>query len=160
MNATVSLAISILIFFLIIRGQLRGMQKPLKKSGVGLLLPIAYISTSLFQLMDPSLHIREDQVLLSVLIGAVISIPLIWTTNFEVKGTGDAFIKRSKAVFVILIGVFALRFVFVAGFKLIDPGTLGFMCNLVTLSYIALWRIGSFVKFRNALRHPSSAIRA
>ena len=58
MNSTVSIMISALIFFFILRGQLSGMSKPLKKSGITLLLPILYISTSFMQLFDRSLHIH------------------------------------------------------------------------------------------------------
>lgn len=148
MNSTVSMMISALIFFFILRGQLSGMNKPLKRSGITLLLPILYISTSFMQLFDPSLHIREEQVIIALLIGMVVSIPLILTTNFEVRDNGSTFIKRNKTVFVLLIVIFALRFLVVATIKSIDPSTLSFMCNLVTFGYIATWRITSYVKFR------------
>ncbi|TXK81482.1 CcdC protein domain-containing protein [Paenibacillus sp. N3.4] len=153
MNATVSLAISILIFVLILRGQLRGMQTPIKKSGIPLLLPILYISTSLLQLMDPNLRVQGQQVFLALFIGLVISIPLILTTNFEVRNNGSAFIKRNKVVFMILITVFALRFIFVSLVPTSDSSTLAFLCNLVTLSYIVIWRSVSFMKFRRTLGH-------
>jgi membrane protein CcdC involved in cytochrome C biogenesis len=148
MNSTVSMMISALIFFFILRGQLSGMNKPLKKSGISLLLPILYISTSFMQLFDPSLHIREEQVIIALVIGMVVSIPLILTTNFEVRDNGSTFIKRNKTVFVLLIVIFALRFLVVATIKSIDPSTLSFMCNLVTFGYIATWRITSYLKFR------------
>ncbi|NOU98867.1 CcdC protein domain-containing protein [Paenibacillus planticolens] len=149
MNSTASLMISAIIFFFILRGQLSGMHKPLKKSGITLLLPILYISTSLTQLFDPTLHIREDQVIIALLIGMVVSIPLIITTNFEVRDNGNTFIKRNRTVFVLLIVIFALRFLAIATIKSIDPSTLSFMCNLVTFGYIATWRIVSFIKFRS-----------
>ncbi|MCY9670697.1 cytochrome c biogenesis protein CcdC [Paenibacillus alginolyticus] len=149
MNSTVSMMISALIFFFILRGQLSGMRKPLKTSGVTLLLPILYISTSLMQLFDPSLHIREEQVIIALLIGMIVSIPLILTTNFEVRDNGNTFIKRNKTVFVLLIVIFALRFLAIATIKSIVPSTLSFMCNLITFGYIATWRIISFIKFRS-----------
>ncbi|MCZ8522035.1 MULTISPECIES: CcdC protein domain-containing protein [Paenibacillus] len=142
--------ISALIFILILRGHVRGMRKPLNPSGVTLLLPILYISTSLTQLFDPRLHIEQGQVLVALLIGIVLAIPLIVTTNFEVRGNGDTFIKRSRAVFVLFITIFALRFLVIATVQSIDPSTLSFMCNLATLGYIATWRIVSFIKFRRA----------
>ncbi|MFD0698548.1 CcdC protein domain-containing protein [Paenibacillus sp. GCM10027628] len=160
MNSTVSLIISVAIFFFIIRGQLSGMKAPIKKAGITLLLPILYISTSLFQLFDPTLHIQQGQVILALLVGMVVSIPLILTTNFEVRASGDTFIKRNKTVFVLLIVIFALRFVVVATVKTIDPSTLSFMCNLVTLGYIATWRIVSFMKFRSVSNHKTLGINA
>ncbi len=148
MNSTVSMIISALIFFFILRGQLSGMSKPLKKSGITLLLPILYISTSLMQLFDPSLHIHEGQVIIALLIGIIVSIPLIVTTNFEVRDNGNTYIKRNKTVFVLLIVIFALRFLAIATINSINPSTLSFMCNLMTFGYIATWRIISFIKFR------------
>ncbi|WP_028562798.1 CcdC protein domain-containing protein [Paenibacillus pinihumi] len=149
MNPTISLIISGLIFILIIRGQFRGMNKPLGKSGITLLLPILYISTSLTQLLDPRLAITGSQVVIAVLIGVAVSIPLIFTTSFEARGDGKVYIKRNNAVFVILVIVFGLRFLLLETIHSIDPGTLGFVFNLVTLSYIAIWRSVSFVKFRS-----------
>ncbi|CAN7503932.1 DUF1453 family protein [Paenibacillus sp. LjRoot153] len=148
MNSTVSMIISALIFFFILRGQLSGMSKPLKKSGITLLLPILYISTSLMQLFDPSLHIHEGQVIIALLIGIIVSIPLIVTTNFEVRDNGNTYIKRNKTIFVLLIVIFALRFLAIATINSINPSTLSFMCNLMTFGYIATWRIISFIKFR------------
>ncbi|MFB9324566.1 CcdC protein domain-containing protein [Paenibacillus aurantiacus] len=147
MNTTVSMMISVLIFFFILRGQLSGMKKPLKKSGITLLLPIAFVSTSLMQLFDPSLHISGEQAILALAIGMIVSIPLIATTGFEVRG-GNTFIKRNKTVFALLLLLFALRFVAIALITSIDPSTLGFLCNLFTLGYIVTWRVASFVKFR------------
>ncbi|UKS29744.1 cytochrome c biogenesis protein CcdC [Paenibacillus sp. HWE-109] len=147
MNSTVSLSISILIFILILRGQFRGTQKPIKRSGTPLLLPILYISTSLFQLFDPKLHIQSVQVITALAIGIVVAIPLIMTTKFEVKADGTYF-KRSKAVIVILIAIFAFRFVLMETITNMDASTLAFFFNLVTLSYIAVWRMVTFSKFR------------
>ncbi|KRE56792.1 CcdC protein domain-containing protein [Paenibacillus sp. Soil750] len=157
MNSTVSMIISALIFFFILRGQLSGMSKPLKKSGITLLLPILYISTSLMQLFDPSLHIHEGQVIIALLIGIIVSIPLIVTTNFEVRDNGNTYIKRNKTVFVLLIVIFALRFLAIATINSIDPSTLSFMCNLMTFGYIATWRIISFIKFRG-VSSPKQAV--
>jgi membrane protein CcdC involved in cytochrome C biogenesis len=158
MNSTVSMMISALIFFFILRGQLSGMSKPLKKSGITLLLPILYISTSLMQLFDPTLHINEGQVILSLLLGIIISIPLIVTTNFEVRDNGSTFIKRNKTVIVLLIMIFALRFLAIGTIHAIDPSTLSFMCNLMTFGYIATWRIVSFIKFRGVSSSKHAAL--
>lgn len=148
MNTTVSIMISVLIFFFILRGQLSGMRKPLRKSGVVLLLPIAFVSTSLTQLLDPSLHISSEQVILALTIGILVSLPLIATTHFEVRD-GSTFIKRNKTVFAVLLLLFALRILAIATITTIDLSTLGFMCNLMTLAYIVTWRVVSFMKFRS-----------
>ncbi|MBB3111849.1 membrane protein CcdC involved in cytochrome C biogenesis [Paenibacillus phyllosphaerae] len=71
---------------------------------------------------------------------------------------GSTFIKRNRTVFALLLILFALRFVAIATITSIDPGTLGFMCNLMTFGYIATWRIVSFIKFR-LVHSPKQAAR-
>ncbi|MEW9699500.1 CcdC protein domain-containing protein [Paenibacillus sp. SI8] len=152
MNSTISLGISLVIFILIMRGQLRGTKTPIAKSGIALLLPILYISTSLLQLTDPRLHLQAAEVFIALLLGLVISLPLIAVTKFEVREDGNTYFKRDNRVFVILIAIFALRFIVVATIHAIDPSTLGFLSNLVTLSYLATWRIVTFIKFRSSIK--------
>ncbi|WP_432644095.1 CcdC protein domain-containing protein [Paenibacillus pabuli] len=45
-------------------------------------------------------------------------------------------------------------FMFISG---IDPKTLGFLNNVVALSYIAIWRMASFIKFHNSKSSTISA---
>ncbi|MFX3635853.1 MAG: CcdC protein domain-containing protein [Candidatus Pristimantibacillus sp.] len=149
MDASSSMMISLVVFVLIMRGQFKGMNRPIKKSGITLLLPILYISTSLLQVMDPNLHIQETQVALSLLLGMMIALPLIFTTNFEVRDNGGTFIKRNKTIFILLMVIFVIRLIFVGFFKGIEPSTLGFMSSLTTFSYVACWRLVSFIKFRS-----------
>ena len=139
--------ISMIIFFFIFRGLQRGINSPIAKSGIPLVLPILYISTSLLQLLDPSLHIQSEQLLIAALAGMVLSIPLILVTNFEVREAGHIFIKCNKLMFLLLIAIFAFRFVAITTVKGIDPSTLSFLLNFMTFSYIVCWRIVCFVKF-------------
>ncbi|WP_018759135.1 CcdC protein domain-containing protein [Paenibacillus terrigena] len=144
-----SMFISMIIFFFILRGLQRGMNSPIAKSGLPLVLPILYISTSMLQLLDPNLHIQSEQLLIAALAGMVLSIPLILTTNFEVREAGNTFIKCNKLMFLLLITIFALRFIAIATVKGMDPGTLSFLLNFMTFSYIVCWRVACFVKFHN-----------
>jgi len=45
-------------------------------------------------------------------------------------------------------------FMFISG---IDPKTLGFLNNVVALTYIAIWRMASFIKFHNSKSSTISA---
>ncbi|MBB3111850.1 membrane protein CcdC involved in cytochrome C biogenesis [Paenibacillus phyllosphaerae] len=46
------------------------------------MLPVFFIAASLTQLLDPSLHIREEQAILAIAIGVLVSIPLIRVDQF------------------------------------------------------------------------------
>lgn len=144
------MVISVLIFILIVSGLSRGMKNPIRQSGITLLLPIIYIATCLFQLLDPDLHAREDQIILALVAGLVIAVPLVIATNFEIRSDGIYF-QRSSAVFVILIVVFALRFALMGMITGIDSTTLEFILNVATLSYIAVWRIAIFAKLQRVV---------
>ncbi|HBU82077.1 MAG TPA: DUF1453 domain-containing protein [Paenibacillus sp.] len=66
-------------------------------------------------------------------------------------------IKETYLFMFLIIVIFSIRFfdfMFISG---IDPKTLGFLNNVVALSYIAIWRMASFIKFHNS---KSSTIRA
>jgi len=83
-------------------------------------------------------------------VGAVMSIPLILLTQFERKTDGKMYYKRNVSLYVLIVVIFSIRFfdfLFISG---IDPKTLGFLNNVLTLTYIAIWRIASYIKFRNA----------
>ena len=144
-----SLVISLLIFVLILRGVIQGSKKPLQGSGLRLLIPLLYISTSLLELLDPSLELTTGRVVSSLCIGAVLSIPLMLLTQFQTRADGQIYYKRNVYLYILIVLIFAIRFfdfTFISG---IDPKTLGFLNNLTTLSYISLWRISSFIKFKN-----------
>ncbi|REK75563.1 CcdC protein domain-containing protein [Paenibacillus paeoniae] len=146
MNATIATIISIAIFILIFNGLRRRMSVPIK-SGVSLLLPILYVSTSLFQLLDPKLHVVNSHYIYAFGIGIVLSIPLIMTTNFE-KRSGEIFIQRNKTLFIILISFFVIRLIFHGHFLSNDVDTSNFLMNMVMLSYITVWRMASYRKYK------------
>jgi membrane protein CcdC involved in cytochrome C biogenesis len=145
-----SLTMSFLIVVLILRGVIQGSKKPLHESGRKLLIPVLYIATSLFELFDPTLVLTSGRIMSSIGIGAILSIPLILVTQFERKSDGKMYYKRNVSLYVLIIVIFSLRlldFFFISG---IDPKTLGFLNNVFTLTYIAIWRMASFIKFHTA----------
>lgn len=151
---SVSLAVSLLIFVLIFRSVIQGSKKPLHESGRKLLLPILYISTSLLQLLDPTLHLSTGEGIAFLAGGAVLSIPLILLTRFERRSDGNLYYQRNVALYVVLVLIFVLRFldfIFIQG---IDAQTLGFLNSLMAFSYISIWRMGSYIKFRSARTSP------
>ncbi|WP_246096081.1 CcdC protein domain-containing protein [Paenibacillus sinopodophylli] len=152
MNPIESISISLAIFILILLGLSRGMRKPIKKSGIRLLLPIAYISTSLLQLLDPELYVSSKQLFISIMIGFVISLPLIATTNFVKRENGDTFIQSTWLIFALLTVLFMLRIILIPQIHSVDQSTLAVLSSIVMVSYITVWRSVSFVKFRRTVK--------
>lgn len=155
---SVSLAVSLLIFVLIFRSVIQGSKKPLHESGRKLLLPILYISTSLFQLFDPTLHLMTGEVISFLAGGAVLSIPLILLTRFQRQADGKMYYQRNVALYVVLVVIFVLRFLDFTFIRGVDAQTLGFLNSLMAFSYISIWRLGSYIKFRSA--RTSSVLRS
>lgn len=143
-----TLILSVLIAALILRGVIRGSRIPLHESGRKLLIPILYISSSLFELFDPSLVLTSGRVIFALAAGVILALPLIIVTRFERRSDGRMYYVRSTWLYTLVVVIFVVRYLdyfFALG---IDLKTLGFLNNLIALSYIAIWRIGSFVKFR------------
>lgn len=147
MNVAMSAGLSALIFFVIVLSVFKGMKKPVKGSGARLLLPIVFVSTSLLQLLNPELHVQSLPLLLAAAVGAVVALPLIAVTNFEAR-SGTVYFKISYVIFVFLGAIFALRLVLMFTMTSLNPDALGFIFNVATISYIAVWRIACFSKFR------------
>ncbi|MFK7693544.1 CcdC protein domain-containing protein [Paenibacillus sp. HJGM_3] len=147
MNATMSAGMSALIFVVIVLAVFKGMKKPVKGSGARLLLPIVFVSSSLLQLLNPELHVQGWPLLLAAAAGAVVALPLIAATNFEAR-SGAVYFRQSNVIFALLGAIFALRIVLMFTMTSMNPDALGLIFNVATVSYIAVWRIASFSKFR------------
>lgn len=152
----ISLSISLLIVLLILRGVIQGSQKPLHESGRKLLIPILYIATCLFELFDPALVLTSGRVLSSITIGAVLSIPLILVTSFERRSDGYMYYEKNLSLYLLIIVIFFIRYLDLLFITDIDAKTMGFLNNLITLSYIGIWRVASFMKFQHAKSQPLS----
>ncbi|MGG4403784.1 CcdC protein domain-containing protein [Paenibacillus amylolyticus] len=114
-------------------GFIQGSKKPLHESGRKLLIPILYISTSLFELFDPALVITTGRIISSVAIGAILSIPSILVTQFERKSDGGMYYKRYVSLYVFIVVIFGIRFFDFMFITDIDPKTLGFLNNVIAL---------------------------
>ncbi|WP_427050670.1 CcdC protein domain-containing protein [Paenibacillus sp. TC-CSREp1] len=152
----ISLSISLLIVVLILRGVIQGSQKPLHESGRKLLIPILYISTCLFELFDPALVLTSGRVLGSLAMGAVLSIPLILVTSFERRSDGYMYYEKNITLYLLIIVIFFIRYLDLLFMTDIDSKTMGFLNNLVALSYIGIWRIASYLKFQHVKSQPLS----
>nr|WP_263313384.1 CcdC protein domain-containing protein [Mammaliicoccus sp. Marseille-Q6498] len=113
-----------------------------------IVLPPFFMATGALMYVVPYFRLNGEEILEAVLVGIFFSLFLIFTSNFEIKGS-EIYMKRSKLFPVILISLLIIRSV--GKFFLsnsIDPGQLAGMFFLLAFSMIVPWRIAMYIKFK------------
>lgn len=138
------------IIALVMWRRISATKRPIKGSGVRFLLPLLFICFGFTMFTNPQLNVslHFTEILVSLAVGVVMSIPLILTTNYEVRSDGNIYAKKSVAFIVSLVVLVALRMALRAYLHQFDSMTLYAMFYLVAVGYVAPWRIASFVKYR------------
>jgi len=126
----------------------RAMVRPIQGSGIKIVLPILFLLplVSLFAQIPVQVKIWEIGV--AAVIGILLAIPLVMTTNYEVRQDGKIYAQKNKGFFIALIAVIAIRFLLRQFIADMDPASLGLLFFTVAISYVVPWRIVSFIKFR------------
>ncbi|HEU4964649.1 MAG TPA: cytochrome c biogenesis protein CcdC [Bacilli bacterium] len=143
-----------LLFILIFLGlglwlRTRRMRKPIKGRGIVLLIPVLiFVFLGWTFAMTPGLQITTGEVLAAVGLGLVLSLPMIYTTNYEVREDGQIYAKVSKGFVFSLLGLFIIRFGLRQYLSDLKPEELSMLFFYMAATYITLWRVTSFVKFR------------
>lgn len=148
----------VIVFGLIVWRRTRAMRVPIKGSGARLFLPLLFMSTGFLQLANPEIHVTATETLVTIGLGILLSIPMILTTNYEVREDGEIYAKRSKAFFAALIGLLAIRLLLREYIGGIDQVTLLFLFYVLAVCYVAPWRLFSFLKFRRVLREREAVL--
>ncbi|OMF21167.1 cobalamin biosynthesis protein CbiX [Paenibacillus sp. FSL H8-0548] len=130
----------------------RNFYKPIRGDGRRILMPLLFMLPGVFLLLEPSVHAPLYDWLIAALLGLVLSLPLIWTTNYEVRDDNQIYAKRNIGFVFAFIVVIAIRFVLRSYLSMIEPQTLAALFMLVAFSYILPWRIVSYLKFRKQLQ--------
>lgn len=131
------------IFAMFIR--IKSAQKPatIKK----IILPPVFMSTGFLMFIVPMFRVTFTEIIESVIFGIFFSFLLIKTSGFEIRNN-DIYVKRSKAFFFILFGLFLIRLIL----KLIlsttiDFGALSGMFYILAFAMILPWRISMLFTF-------------
>lgn len=82
-------------FGLILWRRTRAMVRPIKGSGLRILLPLLYMSPAFSVVIQPSVHMTTMEIIVSVIFGIILSIPLIYTTGYEIREDGKIYAKRA-----------------------------------------------------------------
>lgn len=142
----------LLIAMLILWRRIRSMYRPIKGVGIRLLLPILYITPAFALILNPNAHLMWMEVMIAIIVGVILSLPLIWTTRYEMREDHQIYAKKDPSFILAFLLVLAIRFVLRGYFNDMSPDTLLSLFMIVLMSYAIPWRIISFAKFRNVYK--------
>jgi len=153
MNSSLFYMIVVVIAALVLWRRTRAMYRPIKGKGVRLLLPILYfLIISLPVIMNPKVHAVSWEWFCAFIFGFLLSVPLIRTTNYELRSDQHIYAVKNKGFVIAFLVVFIIRFLLRDYLKWLGPETEGALFVTVAIGYVLPWRIVSFLKFRKLLR--------
>ncbi|MFC9598960.1 CcdC protein domain-containing protein [Peribacillus butanolivorans] len=139
----------IIIAVLVLWRRTRAMYRPIKGNGTRILLPILFLLLSfILVILNPKAHVAGWEWVCAGIFGFLLSIPLIWTTNYELRSDQHIYAVRSKSFIITFLIVLIFRFLLRDYLKWLGPETEASLFMTVALGYILPWRIISFIKFR------------
>ncbi|MGX9135105.1 CcdC protein domain-containing protein [Rummeliibacillus sp. JY-2-4R] len=141
-------AFLLVIFGLILWRRTRAMVRPIKGSGLRILLPLLYMSPAFSVVIQPSVHMTSIEIVVSVIFGIIFSVPLIYTTSYEIREDGNIYAKKSIGFVIALISIFIIRQLVKYYLPGIDALTLNALSIISLFVYVGLWRIISYTKFK------------
>ncbi|MFC4810224.1 cytochrome c biogenesis protein CcdC [Paenibacillus sp. GCM10023250] len=151
----------VLIAALILWRRTRAMYRPIKGNGIRLLLPAVYVAVlSVPVASGPNVNAVPWEFLVAFLIGAALAVPLIWTTNYELRADGQIYAVKNRSFIVAFLAIFVVRFLLRDYFAFIGPDTEAALFVVVAAGYAVPWRIVSYAKFRRLLAKRAAAMPA
>ncbi len=115
-------------------------------------MPLLFMLPGLSLMFNSNVHAPAYEWIVAAVLGIVLSIPLIWTTNYEIRDDNQIYAKKNMGFIVAFLAVIVIRFALRNYLSMVDPETLAALFMLVAFSYILPWRIVSFIKFRKLVQ--------
>jgi membrane protein CcdC involved in cytochrome C biogenesis len=134
----------------------RGRQKPVRNKGIGLLLPVLLLPVIFGFSINSLTHIPNHPfhlpVLWEILCAGVLGVGLgsimLYHTGYEKREDGLVYPKPNKNFKYVIILVIIIRIALSQYFKGMDYTEFTILTMVLAYLYICVWRIGSFIKFR------------
>ncbi|SDW19250.1 CcdC family protein [Paenibacillus sp. CF384] len=142
------ITIVIVIAGLVIWRRRNSMYRPIKGNGRRILIPLLFLLPAFSLLFNPEFKLPVSELVAALGAGLVLSIPLILTTNYEVREDGQIYAKKSTGFMISFVGLVLLRLVALDYLSDLDPNELSGIFILVAVGYVIPWRIASYIKFR------------
>lgn len=147
MNYNPILIIIILVAALIFYRQILSMFKPIKGKGTRIIITLFLLTPGAALIMNPNAVVTPTQVAVALLLGCVLSIPLIFTTRYERREDGKIYVKKGLAFVIVFLLIFTLRWT-VRGLIDMDSDSRMLLFFITACGYLIPWKVSSYYKFR------------
>ncbi|MBB6674545.1 CcdC family protein [Cohnella nanjingensis] len=137
----------------------RSMYRPIRGSGIRMLIPLLFILPGVTFLLNPTANEPAWAFAAAFGLGIVFSIPLIWTTNYEVREDKLIYAEKNWGFIVAFLGILIIRFALRQELSDIDPQGKMALFMMVAFGYLIPWRVVSFIKFRRVV-NQSNPVRS
>lgn len=117
-------------------------------NGKKILIPPLAMSTGMLQFLVPAFRLTWLEVGEALIVGLIFSVFLIKTSNFE-KRDGEVYLSRSKAFFIVVFVLLAIRTVMKAFIgDEVNIFATGGLFYLIAWGMIVPWRIAMYQKYK------------
>ncbi|MGO4374203.1 CcdC family protein [Paenibacillus sp. 2TAB19] len=147
MNTNEMYIMVLAIAALVLWRRTRSFYKPVR-GGKRLLLPMLFMLPGITLFMNADVHAPMYDWLIAVVLGVAMSLPLIWTTNYEVRDDNQIYAKKNMGFIFAFLAILVIRFALRGYLDIVNPSTLGALFMLVAFSYVLPWRVVSYMKYR------------
>lgn len=148
MTTYITYGIVLLIVIFVLYRRVSGMSKPVKGNGIRLLIPVPIFLALLLLVFNQLTHINILLICAAILLGVILSLPLIYTTNFERRPDGLIYPVRNKQFFIAIIALVVIRIALRSYLMTLGANTEGVLFLILAVAYITPWRIASYIKYR------------
>lgn len=158
-SSTIGIGIFVVLFGLMLWRRTSAMRKPIKGKGYVMIWPLVFFLPGFLMFVNPQQPFQGNvwEILGAIAFGGLLSIPMIITTQYEVREDGLIYPKQSKAFLFAIVGVVLVRLLAREYITGLDQLTLAALFYVMAVTYVLLWRITSFMKFRRAMSERDQA---
>jgi membrane protein CcdC involved in cytochrome C biogenesis len=145
---------------LILWRRTRSMYRPIRGNGIRLLLPLLFLFPGMSMIFTAGTGSHSWAYGIALCIGAAMSIPLIWTTNYEIREDRQIYAKKNWGFVVAFVGIVLIRLVLRRELSGYDPQETMSLFLIAAFGYIIPWRVVSFIKFRRVASQSVTRVQA
>ncbi|MFD2446989.1 CcdC protein domain-containing protein [Bacillus sp. CGMCC 1.16607] len=147
MNYNPILFIIILVAALIYYRQILSMFQPIKGKGTRIIITLFLLTPGWALITNPNAEVTSIEVAIALLLGCILSIPLVLTTAYERRENGKIYVKKSLAFVILFVLIFAVRWT-IRGIIDMDSDSRMLLFFIAACGYLIPWKISSYYKFR------------
>ncbi|REE81526.1 membrane protein CcdC involved in cytochrome C biogenesis [Paenibacillus taihuensis] len=140
------------IAVLVLWRRTRSMYRPVRGNGYRILVPLLFMIPAVTLFFNPDVNEPAWAFAGAFGLGVIFSIPLIWTTNYEVRADDQIYTQKNWGFIAAFVGIVIVRFALRQQFSDMNPQNLMALFVMVAMGYLVPWRIVSFIKFRRLFK--------